>query len=49
MKIARFVAETKELFYYISGLTMLCRYCESFEEAQRIVDNCGMPQTLVLN
>lgn len=49
MKIARFVAETKELFYYISGLTMLCRRCESLEEAKRIVANCGMPQTLVVN
>lgn len=49
MKIARFVAESKQLFYYISALTMLCRCCESLEEAQRIIANCDMPQTLVLN
>jgi hypothetical protein len=49
MKVARFVAATKELFYYVSFLDMLCRRCESFEEAQRIVECCGYPQTLVVN
>ena len=49
MKIARFVAASKELFYFVSGLTMLRRHCETFEEAQRIVAACGYPQTVVLN
>ena len=49
MKIARFVSATRELFYYVSSLTMICRRCESLEEAQRIVANAGYPQTLVLN
>lgn len=49
MKVARFVTTTKELFYFISGLQMLCRHCESFEEAQRIVAASGFPQTLVVN
>ncbi len=49
MKIARFVAASKELFYYVSGLTMLCRHCESLEEAQRIVACSGFPQTLIVN
>jgi hypothetical protein len=49
VKIARFVSATKELFYFVSGLTMLCRRCESFEEAERIIASCGFPQTLVVN
>lgn len=49
MKVARFVSTTKELFYFVSGLTMLRRHCESFEDAQRIVAACGFPQTLVVN
>lgn len=49
MKIARFVSATKELFYYISSLTMICRHCDSYEEAQRIVANAEFPQTLFLN
>ena len=48
MKIARFVAATQELFYYISGLTMLRRHCETFEEAQRIIACSEVPQKLVL-
>jgi hypothetical protein len=47
MKLARFVSATKQLFYYTSGLTMFCRYCESFEQAERIVAASGIPQTLV--
>jgi hypothetical protein len=49
MKVARFVAATKELFYFVSGLTMIRRYCESLEEAQRIIAASGFPQTLVVN
>jgi hypothetical protein len=49
MKIARFVAASKELFYFVSGLQMLRRHCESLEEAQRIVAACGFPQEVVLN
>lgn len=47
MRIARFVAATRELFYFITGVTMLCRHCESLEEAQRIVAATGISQTLV--
>ncbi len=47
MKIARFVAATRELFYFISGVTMLCRHCESLEEAERIIAATGISQTLV--
>jgi hypothetical protein len=46
VKIARFVAATKELFYYISGLTMMQRRCESLEEAQKIVACSGIEQRL---
>ncbi len=49
MKVARFVAASKELFYFVSGLTMLRRHCENIEEAQRIIEGCGFPQTLVVN
>lgn len=49
MKVARFVSATRELFYFVSGLTMLCRRCESLEEAERIIANTGFPQTLVVN
>lgn len=49
MKIARFVAGTKELFYFVSGLTMMRRHCESLEQAERIVAATGFPQTLVVN
>jgi hypothetical protein len=49
MKIARFVSATRELFYFVSCLTMLCRHCESFEEAERIVANSGFPQKLVVD
>ena len=47
MKVARFVEATKELFYYISGLTMLRRHCETLEEARRIVAGTGIDQNLV--
>ncbi|MDQ2777331.1 MAG: hypothetical protein M3Y57_20795 [Acidobacteriota bacterium] len=47
MKVARFVAATKELFYYISGLTMLRRHCETLEEARGIVARTGVDQNLV--
>jgi hypothetical protein len=46
-RIARFVETTRELFYYISGLTMLCRHCESLEDAQRMVACSGVEQQLV--
>ena len=44
VKIARFVEASKELFYYITGLTMLCRHCESLEEAERMVACSGVSQ-----
>ncbi len=47
MKTARFVAATRELFYFISAVTMLRRHCESIEEAKRIVASTGVNQILV--
>ncbi|HEX4773367.1 MAG TPA: hypothetical protein VH351_21220 [Bryobacteraceae bacterium] len=48
MKVARFITASKELFYFVSGLDMIRRYCETPEEAKRIVECCGYPQTLVV-
>lgn len=47
VKVARFVEASKELFYYITGLTMLCRHCESLEDAQRMVACSGVNQHVV--
>lgn len=48
MKIARFVAATNELFYYISGLTMIQRRCETLQDAERIIACTGIDQKLVV-
>jgi hypothetical protein len=48
MKIARFIASSKELFYFVSGLEMICRHCETYEDAERIIACSGFPQTLVV-
>jgi hypothetical protein len=48
VKTARFVAATKELFYYISALTMIQRRCESLEEAERFIACTGIEQRLVV-
>jgi hypothetical protein len=48
MKVARFITASKELFYFVSGLQMIRRHCESQEEAKRILECCGFPQTLIV-
>lgn len=48
MKIARFVASSKELFYFVSSLIMARRYCESLTEAERIIAVTGISQKLVV-
>ena len=48
MKIARFVASTKELFYFVSSLMMTRRYCESLQQAERLVEMTGISQRLVV-
>jgi hypothetical protein len=47
MKTARFVAASRELFYFITSVTMLCRYCETLEEAKRMIAASGISQNLV--
>jgi hypothetical protein len=46
MKTARFITATKELFYFVSTLTMIRRYCETVEQAQQIITQSGIPQQL---
>lgn len=48
MKIARFVASSKELFYFVSALIMARRHCESLTEAERIIAVTGISQRLVV-
>jgi len=48
MKIARFMSASKQLFYFVSKLDMVCRHCETLEHAQKIVLQTGIPQDLVL-
>jgi len=48
MKTARFIAATKELFYFVNSLTMIRQHCETFEKAQRLVSNTGIPQNLLV-
>jgi hypothetical protein len=48
MKVARFVASTKELFYFVSSLIMARRYCESLTDAERFVAASGVNQRLVV-
>lgn len=48
MKIARFVASSKELFYFVSSLIMARRYCESLVEAERFIAVTGISQRLVV-
>lgn len=48
MKIARFVASSHELFYYVSSLIMARRHCESLREAERIIAATGINQRLVV-
>ncbi len=48
MKIARFVASTKELFYFVSSLIMARRHCESLSEAERLIAVTGISQRLVI-
>ena len=47
MRTARFVAASRELFYFITSVTMLCRHCESLDDARRIVEASGISQNLV--
>ncbi len=47
MKIARFVASTKELFYFVSSLMMARRHCEDLVEAERFIAITGINQRLV--
>ena len=47
MKIARFVSWSKQLFYFVSPLDMVCRHCETLEHARKIVLQTGIPQDLV--
>jgi hypothetical protein len=46
MKTARFIPATKELFYFVSTLTMIRRHCETIEQAQQIITQSGIPQNL---
>jgi len=47
MKIARFMSSSKQLFYFVSKLDMVCRHCENLEHAQKIVLQTGIAQDLV--
>lgn len=47
MKIARFVASTKELFYFVSSFIMERRYCESIQHAEKLIKVTGVNQRLV--
>jgi hypothetical protein len=47
MKIARFVASTKELFYFVSSLMMERRHCESLQQAEKLIAVTGINQRLV--
>jgi hypothetical protein len=47
MKIARFVTSSKELFYFVSSLIMARRYCESRQEAEKLIAVTGINQRLV--
>lgn len=47
MKIARFLSSSKQLFYFVSSLDMVCRHCETLEYAQKIVRQTGIAQDLV--
>lgn len=46
MKKARFMSSSKQLFYYVSQLDMVCRHCENLEHALKIVRQTGVPQDL---
>lgn len=47
MKIARFISSSKQLFYFVSKLDMVCRHCETLEYAQKIVLQTGIAQDVV--
>jgi hypothetical protein len=47
MKIARFISSSKQLFYFVSTLDMVCRHCESLEYAHKIVLQTGIAQDVV--
>lgn len=47
MKIARFVSWSKQLFYFVSPLNMICRHCETLEQARAIVMQTGIAQNVV--
>ena len=48
MKIARFLSSSKQLYYFVSSLSMVCRHCDSLEHAQKIVLQTGIAQDLVV-
>lgn len=47
MKIARFLSSSKQLFYFVSSLDMVCRHCETLEHAQKMVMQTGIAQDVV--
>lgn len=47
MKIARYLSSSKQLFYFVSNLDMVCRHCETIEYAQKIVLQTGIAQNVV--
>lgn len=47
MKIARYISSSKQLFYFVSKLDMVCRHCETLEHAQKIVLQTGIAQDVV--
>jgi hypothetical protein len=47
MKIARFLSSSKQLFYFVNPLTMVCRYCETLEYAKQIILQTGVEQNLL--
>ncbi len=42
------MSASKQLFYFVSQLNMVCRHCETPEHAQQIVLQTGVPQDLVI-
>ena len=47
MKIARFISSSKQLFYFVSTLDMVCRHCETLDHAKKIVLQTGIAQNVV--
>lgn len=47
MKKARFISSSKQLFYFVSTLDMVCRHCETLEHAKKIVLQTGIAQDVV--